>query len=95
VQYGIDHRWPMPPGWLRPYALPPLLLNVQALAWLQGFLRSEPRLIAHLVFTIVISVVILGLMSVLFGFMYTLFGPPRYGPTDAPPPRTKAKPYKR
>jgi hypothetical protein len=34
-------------------------------------------------------------MSVIYGYIYTIFGPPRYGPTDAPPPRVKAKPYKR
>jgi hypothetical protein len=34
-------------------------------------------------------------MSVIYGYIYQIFGPPRYGPTDAPPPKVKAKPYKR
>ena len=95
VEYGVNNGWPIPPAWLQPPVFPPLLLRLQGFSNLLGFLQSQPRFIAHLVFTVAITVVIGGVMAVLFGYIYTLFGPPRYGPTDAPPPRVKAKPYKR
>jgi hypothetical protein len=95
VDYGVKQGWPIPPGWLQTATLPPLLLRLEGMAWLQNFLATQPRLIAHLVFTIAISVVVVGVMSIIFGYLYQIFGPPQYGPTDAPPPRVKAKPYKR
>jgi hypothetical protein len=95
VDYGINNGWPLPPSWLQPATLPPLLVRLEGMARLQSFLNTQPRLIAHLVFTVAISVVIGGVMSVSYGYIYQIFGPPRYGPTDAPPPRVKAKRYKR
>jgi ABC-type xylose transport system permease subunit len=60
-----------------------------------AFLQKQNNLIANVIFAIGITVVIGGVMSVLYGYIYTIFGPPRYGPTDAPPPKVKAKRYKR
>jgi hypothetical protein len=45
--------------------------------------------------TVLITVVIGGIMSMIYGYIYTIFGPPRYGPTDAPPERIKVKKYTR
>jgi len=41
----------------------------------------------HLVFTILFSVLGFMIFSMAYAIIYRLTGPPRYGPTDAPPPR--------
>jgi hypothetical protein len=95
VNYGSRHGWPIPPNWMGRIEIPPLLLSIENLRPVWNFLMAQPRLIAHVVFTAAIIVVIGGLMSVLYGYIYTIFGPPRYGPQDAPPIRVKVKRYKR
>jgi hypothetical protein len=42
-------------------------------------------LYGELFFTIIFMVLGFGLLSIIYGVLYRLFGPPRYGPLDAPP----------
>ena len=96
VDYGIRHGWPIPPNWLQPITIHPLLFRLRGLEPVWNFLLVQDNLIAIVVFTIAIIVVIGGLMTIIFGYLYSLFGPPRYGPQDAPPIRgVKVKRYKR
>ena len=95
VDYGIRQRWPLPPSWLEPLSIHPLLLRLRGLDPVWNFLLRQDNLIAVLIFTIATIIVIGGLMSVLYGYIYTLFGPSQYGPQDAPPIRVKVKRYKR
>jgi hypothetical protein len=95
VNYGSAHGWPIPPGWYGPPTLPPLLWNLQGLRPILQFLEAQNNLQANLIFTIAITVVISGIMAMIYGFTYSIFGPPRYGPQDAPPIRVKVKRYKR
>lgn len=95
VNYGASRGWPIPPNWFGRITLHPLLLKIQGLTPVWNFLLRQDNLVAHLIFTIAIIVVVGGIMSVIYGYLYTLFGPPRYGPQDAPPIRAKVKRYKR
>ena len=95
VNYGFSRGWPIPGGWYGPPTIHPLLLKLQGLTPIWNFLRLQNNLIANLIFAVVITVVIGGLMAIIYGYIYTLFGPPRYGPTDVPPIRIKVKRYKR
>lgn len=95
VDYGIRSGWPLPPSWLEPITIHPLLLRLQGLTPIWNMLLRQDNLIAIVVFTIAIIVVIGGIMSVIYGYLYSMFGPPRYGPHDAPPIRVKVKRYKR
>ncbi len=95
VNYGVSQGWPIPPNWLGAPTFHPLLWRLQGLATVLTFLQSQTNLIANLVFAIVITIVIGGIMSMIYGYIYTIFGPPRYGPTDAPPERIKVKKYTR
>ena len=95
VDYGIRQGWPIPPNWLQPIRIHPLLLRIESFEPIWNFLLVQDNLIAVVVFTVAITIVVGGIMSVLYGYMYTLFGPPRYGPQDAPPIRVKVKRYKR
>ena len=95
VNYGARQGWPIPPNWFGSITIHPLLLRLQGLRPIWDFLIRQNNLVANLVFAIAIMVVIGGLMSMVYGYTYTLFGPPRYGPQDAPPIRRKVKRYKR
>ena len=95
VNYGASHGWPIPPDWLGTPTFHPLLWRLQGLAVALTYLQSQSNLIANLVFAIAITVLVGGIMSMIYGYIYTLFGPPRYGPTDAPPERIKVKKYTR
>jgi len=61
------------------------------LTWLQGI----PNLYGVLVFFFLYLLVLGAFVSVGNAYLYKTLGPSRYGPYDAPPPRIKAKPYKR
>lgn len=95
VNYGASHGWPIPPNWLGTPMFHPLLWRLQGLAVALTFLQAQTNLIANIVFAIAITVLVGGIMSMIYGYIYTLFGPPRYGPTDAPPERIKVKKYTR
>jgi len=95
VNYGVSNGWPIPPDWLGTPTFHPLLWRLSGVATILAFLQTQTNLIANVIFSIAMTVVIGGVMSVIYGYIYTIFGPPRYGPNDAPPPRVKAKPYKR
>jgi hypothetical protein len=99
VNYGAAHGWPIPPTWLGAPTFHPLLwrlaLTSVPIATVLNFLQAQNNLVANLVFAIAITVLVGGLMSIIYGYIYTIFGPPRYGPTDAPPSRVKVKKYSR
>ena len=96
VENGFG-RQVIPPAWYGRTEFPPLLTQLNGP--LGDTVRSLARvnhLAANLVLTVIIVVVVGGLMSMIYGYIYELFGPPKYGPTDAPPPRgIKVKKYKR
>jgi hypothetical protein len=95
VDYGVSRGWPIPPNWLGRITIHPLLLQLRGLEPVWNFLLRQNDLVANLIFAIAITIVIGGLMSVIYGYLYSIFGPPRYGPQDAPPIRVKVKRYKR
>jgi len=96
VDYGVRKGWPIPFTWLGMVNIPPLLMKLAGLSVIWGFLQAQNNLTANLVFALVITIVIFGILSIIYGFTYKLFGPPEYGPTDMPPIRgRKVKRYKR
>jgi hypothetical protein len=95
IDYGIRNGWPIPPEWLGRITIPAWLMQWGNLGPLWSFLSAQNNLIAVVIFTIVITIVIGGLMSIIYGYLYALFGPPQYGPQDAPPIRAKVKRYRR
>ena len=74
---------------------PDLLWNFQGLRPILQFLEAQNNLQANLIFALALTVLFGGIMSMIYGYTYTLFGPPRYGPLDEPPIRIKVKRYKR
>src|SRR5712691_3271761 len=95
VNYGAKHGWPIPPNWYGTPTFHPLLWRVTGFVPILNFLQAQTNLTANIIFAIAIAVVVFGIMSLVYGYVYTIFAPPRYGPTDAPPIRVKVKRYKR
>ncbi len=77
---------PQTPGWLR-------VAPMVAQAYQAVFARYG--ILAILALTVLFIIILGGVMTMLYAFMYRLSAPSRYGPTDAPPPRVKVKKYKR
>lgn len=95
VTYATQRAWPIPPQWLGPPNLNAVPQNLPFMAELVATLRAQNNLIANLVFTVGISVVLYGIMSIVYGYAYSVAAPSKYGPMDVPPPRVKTKKYRR
>lgn len=95
VDFWLLRGLPLPPAWLGYMEIHPLLYRLGGLRVILDYLGSQYNLVANLVFAAAIAIIIAGIMSILFGYIFKMFGPPQYGPLDAPPPRVKVKRYKR
>ncbi len=89
--YGIS----LPPELLGPPAIPSFLFQVPGLVGLLSWIQRQNNLYAILLGTFLLSVLLMGLVALGYSFLYRLFGPPRYGPLDVPPPKVKARKYRR
>lgn len=96
VNYGIQKGWPIPLAWLGTPEIYPLLWKLSGLTVILNYIQAQNNLWANLVFALVMTIFIFGIMAIIYGFIYKIFGPPEYGPTDVPPIRgVKVKRYKR
>jgi hypothetical protein len=96
VDYGVSKGWPIPATWLGIINIPPLLQKLAGLTVIWNFLQAQNNLTANLIFAFAVTILIFGILAIIYGFTYRLFGPPEYGPTDIPPERgRKVKRYKR
>ena len=77
---------PQTPDWLR---------IVPGIAQMYQFLFGRYAILATLLLTVVYLIFLGGILTVLYGYLYQLSAPSRYGPMDAPPPNIKVKKYKR
>jgi hypothetical protein len=96
VDYSVRKGLPIPASWLGIINIPPLLLKLEGLTVIWNFLQAQNNLAANLVFAFAMMILIFGILAIIYGVTYRLFGPPEYGPTDMPPERgRKVKRYKR
>lgn len=95
VPIAIGRGFPVPPTWVGTPQFSDILWKLTGLVPVLNFLSTQTNLYANLAFMVVFSVIIAGIMSIMFGFIYRFFGPSQYGPLDVPPPRVKVKRYKR
>jgi hypothetical protein len=96
VNYGERSGWPIPLVWLGTPGIYPLLWKLGGLTVVLNYIQAQNNLVANLIFAIAIAIVIFGILAIIYGAIYRIFGPPQYGPTDVPPMRgVKVKRYKR
>jgi hypothetical protein len=84
-----------PSSWFVAMSFPPFFAQVSGLSVIAGWLGSIPNLPATLAIGTVIAIVVGGVVSIIYGYMYNLMSPSKRGPMDIPPPRVKTKKYKR
>jgi len=86
----------IPREWYGNITIPPAVANFSSIIrTVANFLAGIDHLPATLILAVVVLILLGGLISVIFGWLYALFAPSQYGPTDVPPPRVKTKKYKR
>jgi hypothetical protein len=90
--FGIQF---FPQEWYGTITVPPVLANFQGLSYIAGLLAMKQHLTATLVLALVTLLIVGGIVSIVYGYMYSMLSPSKYGPMDVPPPRVKTKKYKR
>jgi len=85
----------LPPEWYGFITVPPALANFSGLNFIARFLATQPHFTATIVLGLVVLIVVGGIVSIIFGYMYSIFAPSKYGPMDVPAPRVRTKKYKR
>ena len=95
VELVLQQGWPFPYQLLGHPIFPPYLYATPALAAVFGGIASVNNLYAYISVSLVFMLLLGGIVSMLYAVLYRFTGPPRYGPTDAPPPKVKIKPFKR
>jgi len=95
VTYGIANRWPIPLQLLGTPRFPDLFYKSSGLMIILSPVISIQNFYAISIASIIIMIFLGGTISLIYGLVYRLTGPSRYGPTDAPPPNIKTKKYTR
>jgi hypothetical protein len=95
VQLALRSGWPLPGQFLGYAELPEWLWDIPALWGALGLVSRQPHLYMTIVFAILYTIGISGLLSVVYSVLYRFVGPPRYGPLDVPQPQVKVGRYKR
>lgn len=85
----------IPREWYGYLTVPAWMANLAGLNFVMRFLAGIPHLAATLAIAVIVMIIVGGILSVIFGWMYSLLAPSQYGPTDVPLPRVKTKKYKR
>ncbi len=85
----------LPPELLGRPVMPELLFKIPGLVAMLNWIQRQNNLYAILIITFVVTVVMAGVIAVLYALAYRFVGPPRYSGYDAPPVNVKVKKYKR
>ena len=95
VNYGLEHGWSIPYQLLGRPQMPDLVYKSGGLLTILGPIMNTANFYAYLAVSILFMIMLGGLISVIYAFIYRSIGPSRYGPLDAPPPKIKTKKYTR
>ena len=85
----------LPASWYVRMTFPEWFTSLSGLNTIAGWLGSINNLPATLAIGAVVAIVVGGILSIIYGYMYSMLSPSKYGSMDVPPPRVKTKKYKR
>jgi len=85
----------LPANWYGRLTLSPKLTQLSGLNVVSGWLANSGITAAALAIAVVVTIVVGGIISIVFGYLYNLLSPAKYSGMDVPPPRVKTKKYKR
>jgi hypothetical protein len=89
------NRGLVPPQLLFTPVLPTWIWYAPGLAGILQFLFGRYAIFVTLILTFVFILLLGGFFSFIYALIYRTMAPSRYGPMDAPPPKTRIKKYKR
>ncbi|MBI3161054.1 MAG: hypothetical protein HYZ23_01020 [Chloroflexi bacterium] len=89
VQIGIDSKWPIPYEMMQPVKLPEWLTATAGLQTIFGWIGKIPHFYANASASLMVLILLSGLISMIYAITFRIVGPPKYGPTDAPPEKVK------
>jgi hypothetical protein len=79
VKANVDHRWvPAPFELMRTVDIPIVLISID-------------HLFANLMVAVLLMLIGFGILMMFYSLLYSVLGPPRYGPLDSEPIRTPPK----
>lgn len=79
------NHWPFPSQLLGHPRFPDILYSTIGLARLFNAIGSVNNLYAYIALTLFFTIILSGIVSVLYAIIYRMVAPSQYGPTDAPP----------
>lgn len=93
IKYGINHRWPIPYQLLGTPLFPGFFYKSTGLMTILSPVVGIENFYAIVLTSVIFMILLSGIISVIYGVIYNLTGPARYGPTDEPPPKIKTRKY--
>lgn len=90
ISFGQTQHWPVLSSFPR-FLSPGILSGIPGM----NLLSQIENLPAISIFFVLMLIIISGVLSMVYAFVYRIVGPPRYAPDDIPAPRVKTKPFKR
>lgn len=95
INYGLNNNWPIPFQLLGTPRYPDLFYRSSGMMIILSPITAIRHFYAYAVGTLIFMILIGGVMSLIYAYVYRMVGPAQYGPLDAPPPNIKIKRYKR
>jgi hypothetical protein len=95
INYGLENGWSIPYQLLGKPQMPDWVYKSNGLLTILSPIMSTEHFYAYLALSVVLMIIIGGIISMTYAFVYRAVGPARYGPLDAPPPKIKTKKYTR
>ena len=95
INYGLNNNWPIPFQLLGTPRYPDLFYRSSGMMIILSPITAIRHFYAYAVGTLIFMILIGGVMSLIYAYVYRMVGPAQYGPVGAPPPNIKIKRYKR
>jgi hypothetical protein len=95
VKYGVANNWPIPYQLLGTPKLPDIFYKSTGLMTIFTPVINTQNFYAYVAVSLLLIILLGGVISMVYAFVYRSVGPSRYGPLDAPPPKIKTKKYTR
>jgi len=95
INYGLNNNWPIPFQLLGTPRYPDLFYRSSGMMIILSPITAIRHFYAYAVTAMIFMILIGGVMSLIYAYVYRMVGPAQYGPLDAPPPNIKIKRYKR
>jgi len=95
LDFGLSQQWPFLSqldGYLR---FSNIFYQIAFVRDVANYISSVPYFKALMVFFVACMMLFSSAFALINAILYRAFGPPRYGPLDAPAPRVKTKRYTR